>query len=212
MQLVRLAAKNNLRVNTLVRDTLEEVLQILQEVEQEFTINDNRWMLGHVRETKPDQLDRISKLGLVIETIPLTEVWLRGGEYLESEDQASALVAHRDFLQNNVHFGFGTDNKPYNPFVTMWSAVVRKERKTEKVLGASQRLTRYEALRAFTLGGARFSFDENHRGSVEPGKLADLAVLSEDLLSTPEANIPNIHSLLTLVGGEVVYQTDGLEG
>ena len=155
-------------------------------------------------------MDRMSRLGLVVETIPLTELWLRGGEYLESDEQANTVVAHRDYLQHDVNFGFGTDNKPYNPFVTLWSAIARKERKTEKVLGQSQRLTRHEALRAFTLGGAYFSFDENRRGSLEPGKLADLAVLSEDLLSAPEDKIPNINSLLTMVGGEVVHRTDGL--
>ena len=176
---MRLAAKYNLRVNTLVRDTLDEVLQVFQEVEQEFAISDCRWMIGHVRETSPDQMDHISRLGLVVETIPLTELWLRGGEYLESEELVNTVVAHRDFLARNVDFGFGTDNKPYNPFVTLWSAVARQERRTGKVLGQSQRLTRLEALRVFTQGGAYFCFDEHRRGSLEPGKLADLAVLSD---------------------------------
>ncbi len=169
-------------------------------------------MVGHVRETMPGQLGRISRLGLVIETIPLTELWLRGGEYLESDDRANKVVAHRDYLQHGVHFGFGTDNKPYSPFVTLWSAIARQERKTERVLGRNQRLTRQEALRAFTAGGAHFSFDEKRRGSLEPGKLADLAVLSEDLMSVPEDEIPNIRSLLTMVDGVVVYQTEDLQG
>ena len=209
-QLVRLAAKYNLRVNTLARETLEEVLQVFQEVQQEFPMSDRRWMVGHVRQTNPDQLDRISSLGLAVETIPLTELWLRGGEYLESDDLANTVVAHRDFLEHKVIFGFGTDNKPYNPFVSLWSAVARQERRTRKVLGPSQRLTRLEALRSFTLGGAYFSFDEHRRGSLEPGKLADLAVLSDDLTSVPEDEIPKISSLLTMLGGRVVHQSGGI--
>jgi len=209
-QLVRLAAKYNLRVNTLARETLDEVLLIFQEVEQDFTISDCRWMIGHVRETRPEQLNRISRLGLLLETIPLTELWLRGGEYLESDDLANTVVAHRDYLEHDVHFGFGTDNKPYNPFVTLWSAVARQERRTGKVLGPGQRLTRREALRIFTVGGAYFSFDEHRRGSLEPGKLADLAVLSHDLMSVPEEEILQISSLLTIVGGEVVHRSGGL--
>ncbi len=209
-QLVRLAAKYNLRVNTLVRDTLDEVLQVFQEVEQEFAISDNRWMIGHVRETRPEQLDRISRLGLVVETIPLTELWLRGGEYLESDDLANTVAAHRDYLEHSVNFGFGTDNKPYSPFETLWSAVARQERKTGKILGPGQRLTRQEALRVFTQSGAYFSFEEHRRGSLEPGKLADLAVLSHDLMSVPEEEIPLIDSLLTIVGGEVVHRSGGL--
>ena len=164
-------------------------------------------MIGHVRETRPEQLDRIGRLGLVVETIPLTELWLRGGEYLESDDLANTVVAHRDYLDHNVHFGFGTDNKPYNPFVTLWSAIARRERRTGQILGPRQQLTRQEALRVFTVGGAYFSFDEHRRGSLEPGKLADLAVLSHDLMSVPEEEIPNIGSLLTIVGGQVVHRS-----
>ena len=94
--------------------------------------------------------------------------------------------------------------------MTLWSAVARQERRTDKVLGQSQRITRREALRVFTQGGAYFCFDERRRGSLEPGKLADLAVLSDDLMSVPEDEIPTISSLLTMVGGRVVHQSGGL--
>ena len=107
-----------------------------------------------------------------------------------------------------MDFSFGTDNKPYNPFATLWAAVARRERTTAEILGPTQCLTRLEALRAFTLGGAYFSFDEGRRGSLEPGKLADLAVLSEDLLTMPEEVIPELRSLLTMVGGKTVFQAE----
>ena len=94
--------------------------------------------------------------------------------------------------------------------MTLWSAVTRQERHTGKELAPEQRLSRLEALKAFTLGGAYFTFDEDRRGSLEPGKLADLAVLSDDLLTVPEDDIPNLHSLLTMVGGRVVYQNGEL--
>ncbi len=149
-------------------------------------------------------------MGLVLETIPLTELWLRGGP-LDDDPQAAALaVPHQTYLERGVPFGFGTDNKPYNPFMTLWSAVTRQERHTGKELAPEQRLSRSEALKAFTLGGAYFTFDEDRRGSLEPGKLADLAVLSDDLLTVPEDEIPNLHSLLTMVGGQVVYQNGEL--
>ena len=89
-------------------------------------------------------------------------------------------------------FGLGTDNKPYNPVVTLCSAVARRERHTGKVLGPSQCLSRMEALRAFTLGGDYFSLEEDSRGSLEPGKLVDLAVLSADLLTMPEDEISSL--------------------
>ena len=147
---------------------------------------------------------------MLVETIPLTELWLRGTPYLDNPDLADSAVAHRRYLERGVDFSFGTDNKPYNPFATFWAAVARRERVTDRVLGPGQRLTRLEALRAFTSGGARFSFDEGRRGSLEPGKLADLAVLSGDLLDLPEDEIPRLESRLTMLGGRTVHQSEGV--
>ena len=155
-RLVRLAAQYNLRVNTIVRDPLDEVLRIFEDVHQDIPIDTRRWTLGHTRDTTPLELDRIRKLGLVIETIPLTELWLRGRALLDSPEMAVRAVAHRDYQAKDIPFGFGTDNKPFNPFETLWSAVTRQERHTNQVLGPTQRLSRLEALRAFTMGGAYF--------------------------------------------------------
>ena len=209
-RLVRLAADHNLRVNTLVRRSLEEVLRVFEEVHSDVSIDRRRWTLVHVGHTTHDQLERIRKLGLVVETIPLTELWLRGSGYVDRPDLAGNLIAHRDYLDYGVPFGFGTDNKPYNPFLTLWAAVARQERRTGETLGPSQRLSRMEALQVFTMGGAYFSFDEDCRGSLEPGKLADLAVLSDDFLDMPEEELSKLRSLLTIVGGNVVYDAGDL--
>ncbi len=205
---VRLAAENNIRVNTLVREPLEEVLNVFEAVDRDIPLKGRRWTLAHVLQTTDRQLELIKKMGLLVETIPLTELWLRGTPYLDNPDLADTAVAHRRYLERGVDFSFGTDNKPYNPFATLWAAVARRERVTDRVLGADQCLTRLEALRAFTVGGAKYSFDEGRRGSLEPGKLADLAVLSDDLLEMPEAEIPNIQSHLTMLGGRTVHQSD----
>ena len=204
---VRLAAENNIRVNTLVREPLEEVLNVFEAVDRDIPLKGRRWTLAHVLQTTDSQLERIRNMGLLVETIPLTELWLRGTPYLDNPNLADTAVAHRRYLKRGVDFSFGTDNKPYNPFATLWAAVARRERVTDRVLGADQCLTRLEALRAFTVGGAKYSFDEDRRGSLEPGKLADLAVLSDDLLEMPEAEILNIQSHLTMLGGRTVHQS-----
>ena len=209
-RLVKLAAQHKLRVNTIVADCLEEVLEVFQDVHREIAIDDERWMIGHVVETSPDQLKVIRELGLIVETIPLTHLWLRGRRYVDHPEVANRAVAHRDFLNQSVRFGLGTDNKPYSPFPTLWAAIARQERTTNEVVGPSQRLTRLEALKAITMGGAYFSFEEDRRGSVETGKLADLAVLSDDYLVVPEDEIPGLHSVLTMVGGQVVHSSGDL--
>ncbi len=206
LELALLAARHNLRVNTLVRGVLDEVLDAFEQVHMEIPIDQRRWVINHVLHTTPGQERRISRLGLVVETIPLTELWLRGSNFADDTLLAGRAVAHRSYLEQGVHFGFGTDNKPYRPFATLWSAVTRVERQSNTVLGPAQRLSRLEALRVFTKGGAYFSFDEKIRGSIEPGKLADIAVLSRDIMTVPNEAIPTIDSVLTLVGGEVVYR------
>lgn len=209
-RLVKLAAQHNLRVNTIVREGLDEVLSIFEEVHRDTPIDQRRWILAHVRETTASQLDRIRKLGLVLETIPLTELWLRGRPLADDPRAAAVAVPHQTYLELGVPFGFGTDNKPFNPFMTLWSALTRQERHTGKVLAPDQCMNRLEALKAFTLGGAYFSFDEERRGSLVPGKLADLAVLSDDPLTVPDDEIPGLHSLLTMVGGRVVHRASNL--
>ncbi len=209
-RLVKLAAQHKLRVNTIVADCLEEVLEVFQDVHREIPINGQRWMIGHVVETSPAQLKVIRDLGLIVETIPLTHLWLRGRQYVGKPDVADTAVAHRDYLDQGVRFGLGTDNKPYSPFPTIWAAVARQERTTNEVLGPSQVLTRMEALTAITLGGAYFSFEAERRGSLEAGKLADLAVLSDDYLTVPDDEISGLHSVLTIVGGKEVHSTGDL--
>ena len=205
--LVHLAARHNLRVNAIVRGVLEQVLEVFEDVHNEIPIDARRWVLVHALNVSPEQMGRIRQLGLLVETIPLTDLWLRGASFVNDPVRADSADPHQRYLEQGVAFGIGTDNKPYNPFFTYWAAVARKERTTGRVLGPDQRLGRIEALRAFTLGGAYFSFEETRRGSLEPGKLADLVVLSDDLLSIPEDDLQGLSSIMTVVGGNVVHQT-----
>lgn len=100
---------------------------------------------------------------------------------------------------------------PYHPFYGMWMAITRKA-VDGSVLNPEQRVTREEALRMWTINGAYMSFEENLKGSIEPGKLADLVVLSKDYLSCPEDEIKDIEAVLTMVDGKVVHGSLPLEG
>ncbi len=103
--------------------------------------------------------------------------------------------------------GFDPDTSlnPYNPFRAMQTAVTRR---TEggRVFGADQRVTRAEALRMVTLDAAWLSLDETRKGSVEPGKLGDLAILTADPLTCPEDKMREIRAVTTIVGGKVVFE------
>jgi predicted amidohydrolase YtcJ len=93
---------------------------------------------------------------------------------------------------------------PYHPFYGMWMAVTRKTA-DGSVLNPEQRITREQALRMWTLNGAYLTFEEKDKGSIEPGKFADLIVITKDYLRCPEDEIKDIEVLLTLVGGKTVH-------
>jgi predicted amidohydrolase YtcJ len=100
-----------------------------------------------------------------------------------------------------------TDNVPISLFWPIWESVARLARVTNERVAPDQALTRAEALRCATIDGAYLSFDEDKRGSLEPGKLADLAVLSVDPLTVEEQRIAEITSLMTMVGGRIVHES-----
>jgi predicted amidohydrolase YtcJ len=107
-----------------------------------------------------------------------------------------------------VTIGAGTDAHrvaSYNPFTALQWFLDGKTVAGTAIRGPEETPDRLGALRFYTLGSAWFSFDDDVRGSLEPGKLADLAVLSSDYLTVPMDEIGRIESLLTLLGGRVVY-------
>ena len=110
-------------------------------------------------------------------------------------------------MEAGVPLAAGTDNIPYNPFYTLWVMMTRCERLEARVVGPDQRLTAQQGLRALTIEGARLSFEENERGSLETGKKADIAVLSADPTRVAIDAIKDIESDLTIVDGGIVHET-----
>jgi predicted amidohydrolase YtcJ len=107
-----------------------------------------------------------------------------------------------------VAIGAGTDAHrvaSYNPFTALQWFLDGKTVAGVAIRGPEETPSRIEALRLYTLGSAWFSFDETQRGSLETGKLADLAVLSKDYMTVPVDQVGGIESLLTMVGGKIVY-------
>jgi predicted amidohydrolase YtcJ len=97
-------------------------------------------------------------------------------------------------------------------FWPIWESVARRARVTNERVAPDQGITRAQALRCATINGAYLSFDEDKKGSLEPGKLADLAVLSGNPLTLEEKSIAEITSLMTIVGGRVVHQSPNWNG
>ena len=98
-----------------------------------------------------------------------------------------------------------------SPIASFYSAVSRKMA-DGKVFFGQHRMTREEALRSYTINNAYAAFEEHLKGSIEPGKLADLVVLSKDIMTIPEDEIPTAEPIYTIVGGDVRYTAPGVGG
>src|SRR5262249_55246773 len=133
-----------------------------------------------------------------------------GGQRLKS------FIGLQDWRRSGVKVALNSDHmqgaapnsslNPFNPFLTMYTAVTRKTQ-TGLVGGSEQRVSREEALQMMTIDAAYLSFDEKRKGSIESGKLGDLAILSDDLLTCDAERIKEIRAVLTIVGGRVVHET-----
>ena len=103
-----------------------------------------------------------------------------------------------------VKWDANTSINPYNPFLAMWTMVTRKTERGSVIM-PSEAITREEALKAYTINNAFATFEESLKGSIEPGKLADMAVLSEDYLTCPADSIKEIKALMTILDGKIIY-------
>lgn len=160
-----------------------------------------RWSLTHVQQITPEIAERLNALGAGV-TVQVHRYYNRGN--LDSNQGGPPL---RMLVDLGLPVGGGTDStnaQPMNPWYMIYYMVSGKNVGGYAV-NAGQELTRLEALRIYTLGSAWFSRDEMDLGSIEVGKFADLAVLNDDYLTVPEDDIRGLRSVLTLLGGEIVY-------
>lgn len=201
-----LAARHGLRVNTLVTRCLPEVLDVWEAVAREAPIRDRRWVAVHLNTATDDQLARLRKLGAVATTNPISYLWRSAAEEVRrAGGAADTLLPHRALARHRVPFGLATDNKPADPWLAFAAVVARRDLTSGEVVGTRQRLTRLQALHALTAGGAAITFDERSRGTLAPGRLADLAVLDGDPLAWPLEEIGELACRLTMVGGRLVH-------
>ncbi len=190
------------------------LMDLLEEVDREVPLKGRRWVVGHINVLSPRDIERIVRMGLVITPHTNSNIYKEGHTWqakLPPERQAWNTPL-RDLLDAGVEVGLVTDNVPVSLFWPIWESVARISRVTNGPIAPAQAITRQEALRCATGGGAYLTFDEDKKGSLEPGKLADLAVLSADPLTVAEPAIRDIAADMTMVGGRIVYETANWRG
>ena len=171
----------------------------------------HRFRVEHAQHIWPEDFARFGKLGIVASMQPYHAI--DDGRWAEKRighERARSSYAWKSMLNAGAVLAFGSDwpVAPLDPLLGIYAAVTRATLDGKNPGGwfPEQRLTVGEALRAYTLGAAYAAFEEKDKGTIAPGKLADVVVLSEDLFRIPPERIKDVHVEITLVGGRVVYK------
>ncbi len=188
--------------------TVHDLLDVVEDIDRDFPVKPLRWSVLHLYNASEDSLKRMQKLGLIW---GVQDGLYFGGERLQKEvgaDAAKQLPRIATALKLGLMVTAGTDAhrvSSYNPFVSLQWYLDGTTIGGVKTRGEEEAPSRRQALEMYTKNTAFAANEDDKRGTLEPGKLADLAVLSADYLTAPVKEIGKITSLLTMVGGNVVY-------
>jgi predicted amidohydrolase YtcJ len=169
---------------------------------------DHRHRLEHCSVCPPDLVQRLKSLGAMVVTQPLF-LYYGAERYLETvpPEQLKYLYPVGSWAESGVAVATGSDAPvvPLNSLAGTYAAVARRAQ-TGQLLGPDQGVLVEKALEIHTLAGAYASFEEGVKGSISPGKLADIAVLSNDPTRVPLESLKDIEVLMTVIDGQVVWE------
>ncbi len=212
-QLVELATINGMQVaaHAIGDAAIEMVLDVYREVESCHSAPDPRFRIIHVSLLRTDLLERFKTQGVLADIQPaFTSTDLASISSHVGEERAAWAYRWRDLINEGIKVGCGSDCpvENYEPLETIYSALTRQDRSGNPPGGwfPEQKLSLEETLYIYTMGSAYCSREENIKGSITPGKLADLVVLSEDITTVEPDRIKNLQVDITIVGGKIAYQ------
>jgi predicted amidohydrolase YtcJ len=169
-----------------------------------------RWRVEHAQHLSAQDIPRFAKMGVIasMQTIHCTSDAPFVVERLGAARAEEGAYVWQKLMKSGALVANGTDApvEDVDPIPNYYAAVSRKT-KAGTVFYPDQRMSRMEALKSYTINGAYAAFEENNRGSLKPGKYADITVLSKDILTIPEDEIPTAKVAYTIVGGKVLYSS-----
>jgi predicted amidohydrolase YtcJ len=196
------------RMHATYDETITRALDAFEAVNRDTPIDGLHWMLDHCETISDRNIDRVAALG---GGIAVQHRMMFQGEDFRARYGSEALARTppiRRMLEAGVPVGAGTDATrvaSYNPWVSFAWLVTGKTLGGLQMYPVRNRLSREEALRLWTVGNTWFSTEEGKKGQIKVGQLADLAVLDRDVMNVPEDALQETQSVLTMLGGEVVY-------
>jgi hypothetical protein len=213
---VTLLAQNKwpFRLHATYDESITRALDVYEAVNREVPLKGLHWFIDHAETISKRNIERIAALG---GGIAIQHRMAYQGEYFRDRYGEAALRRTppiREMLRSGLPVGAGTDATrvaSYNPFVSLYWLTTGKTVGGLSMYDEANRLEKMEALRLWTVGSSWFSTEEGSKGSIVPGQLADLAVLSADYFSIPNEEIKQLESVLTIVGGKPVYAAEEFE-
>ena len=210
--IIQLLVKNRwpFRIHATYDESISRMLDVLEEVNRETPFNNLRWIIDHAETISDRNLHRVKALGggIAIQN----RMFFQGEHFVKRYGAKTAenKPPVKKMMEMGIPLGLGTDGtrvSSYNPWLSLYWIVSGKTWGGLRINPKRYCLNRDQALRLITEGSAWFSNEENQKGTIEPGKFADLAVLNKDYFTVSEDGIREIESVLTIVNGEVVYAT-----
>jgi len=197
-----------LAFHAIAENTVAAAIGALEYADSYLTVTGRRHRIEHCSECPPYLLERLKKMGLVIVTHPST-IYYNGERYLATvaKSQLPWLYRIKSPLESGVVVAAASDAPvmPINPLAGIYGAVTRKA-ESGQVLLPEERIKVNQALALYTVNAAYASFEENIKGSISPGKLADIVVLSDDPTKVTPEQIKDIKVEMTIINGEVVWE------
>jgi predicted amidohydrolase YtcJ len=196
------------RIHATYNETISPILDALEQLNAETPFNGLRWSLEHAETISEENIARVAALGGAIAV--QDRMAMHGDDFVNTNgiEMARQSPPMRAMLDAGIPFSLGTDGlraSSFNPWVTIEWAVTGDSVSGQSVLSEENRLTREEALFAYTVGSAWHQYQEDTKGRIMPGQLADITLLNMDYFEVDGDELDNIHALLTVMDGEVVY-------
>lgn len=194
-------------------EATNNTLDAYEAADRESSIKDKRWYLEHVPFATPEQMERMARLGVIVS---VQDAGYNQGfpirlpkERFEHENPVREFLDHKLVVIGGSDYGGPTpvEKEPNNPMIPFYFYVTRKSR-TGEVVGGDEKISREEAIRIFTVNPAFATFEEESKGAIAPGMLADFVVLNQDIMTVPDEKILETHPLATFVGGVKVYAAE----
>ncbi len=207
VHVIAAAAGWQLETHAIGDRAIDEVLDSYAAVIQQLGLKDHRFRIVHAGISTPGLQKRMRELDVVIDGNPPFVYWIGSWFAKYGPDRVRWSYPARSYLENGIVEAAGSDVPvtPLSPWWGIWAAVARREMESGQILAPEERISVHQALALYTRNGAYAGFEENSKGSLEPGKLADFVVIDRDVLTVPTDELKDVQVLQTFVGGRKIY-------